>query len=121
MAKILHFQRPRHLDKLHGELLILPALKPITNARGEREAVLLLSGKDDNIWLTVPDDADEAAIQAVVDAHDPTPPPPPEPPPHVKTLRELRFKVKGGGALSQAERDAMIAAVMELMADKGFI
>ena len=121
MAKTLHFQHLHHLNKLHGELLTTPTLQPITNTHGKREAVLLLSGGDDDIWLTVPDDADESAIQAVVDAHDPTPPPPPEPPPHVKTLRALRAKVKGGTAPSQAERDAMILAVMELMADQGFI
>lgn len=33
-----------------------------------------MEGKGDDVWLTVPDDADEAAIASVVKAHDHTQP-----------------------------------------------
>lgn len=65
----LHYERPNDLSKLHDELLAaLPALRPT-----EGGPVLAVEGLGDDIWLTVPDDADQDAIAAVVAAHDPTP------------------------------------------------
>ena len=32
--------------------------------------IITVEGKGDDLWLTVPDDADEAAISSVVAAHD---------------------------------------------------
>lgn len=76
MAKTLTFDVQHHLSKLHDELLAeIPEVRPV-----DGEAVMLVSGDGAHLSLTVPDDADEAAIQSVVDAHDPTPPePPPDP------------------------------------------
>ena len=36
--------------------------------------MIAVQGRGDDIWLTVPDDADQAAIRAVVLAHDPNSP-----------------------------------------------
>jgi len=73
--KRLHFQKANNLDAFHDELLAaLPNLRPVPNPsteRAELEAVIRVEGLGDDIWLTVPDDADEAAIAAVVQAHDP--------------------------------------------------
>ena len=71
--KRLHFAKPNNLSRLHDELLAaIPTLRPIPNARGENEPVMAVEGRGDDIWLTVPDDADEAAIAAIVQAHDAT-------------------------------------------------
>lgn len=76
--KRLYFRRPNRLSPLHDELLAaIPALSPVPNARGELQAVMHVEGLGDDIWLTVPDDADEAAINAVVQAHNPLAPRPP--------------------------------------------
>jgi len=37
----------------------------------DRQCLLYLEGNEQGVRLTVPDTADEAAIQAVIDAHDP--------------------------------------------------
>lgn len=76
--KRLHYTRTNNLSKLHDELLAaIPALRPIPNDDGKLVVVMRVEGRGDDIWLTVPDDADETAIAAVVDAHDPTPRPVP--------------------------------------------
>ncbi len=81
--KRLHFQKPNDLSRLHDELLrVLPALRPTGGPADapslERSraaaAVIAVEGKGDDIWLTVPDDADDAAIASVVAAHDNTQP-----------------------------------------------
>jgi hypothetical protein len=75
--KTLTFTQAHHLGKLHDELLAaIPALQP-TGTGDERQAVMTVSGDGQTLTLQVPDGADEAAIQAVVAAHDPTPPAPP--------------------------------------------
>ena len=79
--KRLHFNRPNNLSRLHDELLAaMPTLRQVrVGADGFNEALfdnLRVEGKDNDIWLTVPDDADELAIGAVVLAHDPTRPQP---------------------------------------------
>ena len=57
--------------KLHNEL-IAASLAPLRVEndleRGKTTAV--------NVWLTYPDDANMQVIQAIIDAHDPTPLPP---------------------------------------------
>lgn len=71
--KRLHFQIPNNLSLLHDELLVaIPALAPIRDADGLGTPVMQVEGDDNNVWLTVPDNADEAALVAVVQAHDPT-------------------------------------------------
>lgn len=90
MTKRLTISRRHHLDKLHDELLAaIPALAPKANDAGEREAVFTLSGDGGELVLEIPDDVDEAAVAAVVNAHDPTPPPPPPPPLAKRLLTRL--------------------------------
>ena len=71
--KTLKFNAPNNLSLFHDELLAaIPALRPVANQDRGLEAVIRVEGSDSGIWLTVPDNADEAAIAAVVAAHDPT-------------------------------------------------
>lgn len=80
--KRLSFTKPNNLSLLHDQLLeAIPDLRPIPNAQGrisdftggvELEPVMVVEGLGDEVWLTVPDTADENAIAAVVAAHDPT-------------------------------------------------
>jgi len=70
--KRLHFQIPHNLSLLHQELLdSISTVAPILNIEtNELEAVMRVEGDSGNVWLTVPDDVDESAVQAIVDAHD---------------------------------------------------
>ncbi len=69
----LHFQQPNNLSLLADELqAAVPTLAPSINQRGEREPSMTVHGNGDDIWLEVPDDADETAIAAIVQAHDAT-------------------------------------------------
>ena len=72
--KRLHYAKAHTLNLLHDEIITaIPALAPIRDDAGDGTPVMTaVEGKGTDIWLTVPDDADEAAIQAVVDAHDAT-------------------------------------------------
>lgn len=95
----LHFQRPNDLSKLQDELLAaIPALRP---KRGE--AVMGVEGLGDEIWLTVPDDADEAAIAAIVEVHDPTPEP--AGPTPIEQLNNAIQAATGLGDIKQAFAD----------------
>jgi hypothetical protein len=51
-------------NKLHDEL-IAHGIVP-----------LLVQSKDNVTWITYPEGTDMAAVQAIIDAHDPTPVPP---------------------------------------------
>lgn len=79
--KRLHFVKPNALSILHDELVAaLPALRPVPVGADLRVSpVMTVEGRGDDIWLTVPDDADAAAIGAVVAAHDPAAARPPTP------------------------------------------
>jgi len=80
--KRLHYEIKNTLTRLHEELLeAIPALRPIAGASPgailgddlRREAVMVpVEGNEENVWLTVPDDADEAAIARVIAAHKPS-------------------------------------------------
>lgn len=85
--KRLHFVKAHDLSRLHDEILAaMPGLKPIPNIAGrvdtlrpptnpptlELEPQLHVEGRGDDIWLTVPDNADETAIASVVQAHNPS-------------------------------------------------
>ena len=72
--KRLHFPIPSNLSLLHEEILdAIPTVAPVMNVtNGQLEAVMRVEGNDNNVWLTVPDDVDEAAIAVVVQAHDAT-------------------------------------------------
>jgi hypothetical protein len=74
--KKLHFSRANDLSKLHDELLAaIPTLQKLTSGSAPNDLVqnlpdsMVVEGWNEDIWLTVADDADEAAIQVVVDAH----------------------------------------------------
>lgn len=81
----LHYSIPNDLSKLHDELIAaVPALRPIPDSEpnpvtpNALRAVMTIEGLGDDVWLTVPDGLsaeDEAAIAAVVAAHDPVPEP----------------------------------------------
>jgi hypothetical protein len=75
MMKTLTLRKPHHLSKIHDELL---AAFPewIETTHGERRALHSLCGDGETLTLSVPDATDDVAVQAVVDAHDPTPPVP---------------------------------------------
>ena len=90
--KQLHFNRSNNLSGLHDELLLaIPALRQVVvGVEGRNVALpenMIVEGHDDNIWLTVPDDSDEVAIQAIVDAHDAS-----------ATQRDLKAEARATGA-----------------------
>ena len=65
MMKTLTFTKPNNLSQLHDEILTaLPALQPASGV-----PVIRVEGRGEQIALYVPDNADEAAIAAVVAAH----------------------------------------------------
>lgn len=64
----LAYTRPHALDKLHDELLTASLMPELVEGDGAK------------LWLTFPDNVDQAAVDKVVTAHDPTPPPPPADP-----------------------------------------
>ena len=76
--KKLTFNKPHNLSLLHDELLAaIPALNPrlapgrtMLGGSPVRVPVITVEGLDDNIWLGVPDEVDDAAIAAVIAAHD---------------------------------------------------
>lgn len=74
--KKLTYTKANFLTKLHEELLALPALQSAVGASGYREAVFTIFGDGNTVTLVVPDGTDEAAIAAIVNAHDATPPAP---------------------------------------------
>ena len=77
--KTLHFQLENDLSLLHDELLAaVPSLRPVQCGfvdpvtRGPTlEPVMRMEGLAGEVWLVVPDDAEEAAIELVVRAHNP--------------------------------------------------
>lgn len=82
--KRLHFVKPNNLSSLHDELIAaMPTLRRVAiDPDGRATALpdnLRVEGLNDDIWLTVPDTADEVAIAAVVVAHNPAAPRPPLP------------------------------------------
>ncbi len=111
--KTLHYTRPHHAGKLYAELLAaIPALAPVL-VDGVPTAVLLLSHRDDDLWLTVPDDTAEPAVAAVVAAHDPTPPPAPDAALRSAIVQAVQSCVGVRLAdLTQAQRLALIAALL---------
>jgi len=78
--KTLRYTFSNSLTKFHDELCsavpsLAPKLPDVADPErpDAKEAVIHVEGLGDEVCLTVPDDADEVAIQAVVDAHDATP------------------------------------------------
>ena len=69
--KILTHTLVNNLNQLHDELLAaIPALRDET-IDGVLQAVMMVTGLNNTVKLHVPDAADEAAIQTVIDAHTP--------------------------------------------------
>ena len=76
--KRLHFQAPNNLGLLHDELMAaIPSLAPqpiagetMGDGSPKMAPAMTMEGSNDDVWLGVPDDADEAAIAAVIAAHD---------------------------------------------------
>jgi hypothetical protein len=69
------YQRPTHLTKLHDAILAaLPHLAAFTDG----QPLLRVEGDPDGQWVTLEfPPADEAALDQLLAAHDPTPPAPP--------------------------------------------
>lgn len=76
MMKQLHFVKAHNLAQLHDELLTaIPGLARVVPDIEGRDLALpdnmFVEGRDDDVWLTVTNDANEAAIARVVEAHQP--------------------------------------------------
>jgi hypothetical protein len=70
----LHYKRLHDLNKLHAELLFLPYLQPRILPNGDREAVFILCGDGQTVYLDVPDDLNLeqiAEIEQVISNHYP--------------------------------------------------
>jgi hypothetical protein len=80
--KRLHFKIKNDLSLLHNELLAeIEELRPVPSKANYAllgDSVIFepvmhpVEGDADNVWLTVPDNANEKAIQEVVLAHKPS-------------------------------------------------
>lgn len=71
----LSYVKPHDLQKLHAQLLLLPFLQPRLNANNEHEAVFILCGDGQTVYLDVPDNLTPeqvAEIERVVNAHNPS-------------------------------------------------
>jgi hypothetical protein len=70
--KTLTYTIPHNLGRLHDELLVACSeLRPIQIEGAEfLESVMGVEGTDTIVRLIVADDANEVAIQAVIDAHE---------------------------------------------------
>ncbi len=112
--KVLHYGTQNNLSLLHDELLTaIPGLRPTTTGELDgsgnllRRPVMTVEGDDNNVWLTVSDDADEASITAVVRVHD-----------HTKTQQDPRQERLGRIAqMLQVRRDDWTAAQMRELID----
>jgi len=68
--KKLNFNKLNNLSALHDEIIVaLPSLASVADANGDLSAVINVEELDSEIWITVPDNTDEAAIAAVVQGH----------------------------------------------------
>jgi hypothetical protein len=86
--KTLDFNRPNNLGLLADELLAaVPVLRPVEDSSGVLQQITRIEARGADIHLEVPDDADESAIQAIVDAHDAS-----------ATQRDLKAEARATGA-----------------------
>lgn len=66
----LQYRRPHTPGLLNDQLLqALPGLVSTNPATGRRETRLYLESQGDDLWVTVPDTTDPAAVAAVINAH----------------------------------------------------
>ncbi len=83
--KRLHFKIKNNLSQLHDELLEkIPELRPVPgrsdwakhrtlSGTSTNQAVMVpVEGDKENVWLTVPNNANIKAIETVISAHKPT-------------------------------------------------
>lgn len=69
----LHYAKAHRADQFADELFAaLPDLIVPDPYLG-RQSRATIESRDDDLWVTVPDDVSEAAVAAVVDAHAPRP------------------------------------------------
>lgn len=107
--KTLHYVKAHHAGKLMSELqAAIPALRPVVGALGLPEAAYSLTHTGTDLWLTVPDAVDEAAVAAVVNAHDGAPPAPTQ---DDTDLADVRAALTGAGNLSNAQVRKALALV----------
>ena len=115
--KTLSFSRAHDLAQLHNELLAaVPALAgTFLRDDGAEEPKLRVEGIGTTVHLTVPDDADERAIAAVVDAHEPKPAPESGPTRDERLLAavdQAKEAVTTSGQFTQAQA-AVLSAVFD--------
>jgi len=98
MTKKLQYRIPNKLDVLHDEL----------RAAGFRPE--MVSGSGDDIVLMMPDGVDEAAIGAIVAAHDPTKPTATalDDTDRAEIAAKLRAGLDGWATLTAAQKDALL-------------
>ena len=134
--KTLRFTRPHSLSTLHDELVeAIPALAPLDPpdplAPEAREPVISVEQDyedappghgdraatpiENGIRLTVPDDADEEAIRAVVDAHHPAPRPPEKSP--AERVADVLRDEAASPAVDAAGLEAKVNRVAALIAE----
>lgn len=101
----LTYRRANRLSQLHDELLA---------AFPDLAGVLRVEGRDDTIWIAVPDAIDPAAIEAVVAAHTPGPPSGP-PPPTAADLTALSQIAQSSGDLTPAQLSQGTRAVIAVL------
>ena len=71
--KHLHYVKPNRINKLHDELIAnVPSVANVL-VDGVSTATMQVQGVGNDIYLDVPDNADEPAIAAVVAVHVPIP------------------------------------------------
>ena len=114
--RVLHYTKTNNLSQLHDELLAaLPVLR----------GLMIVEGTDEIIRLTVPDDADQTAIAAIVNAHVPraTPTaPPPLSSTDLQTLRAVATDTGGGtGDLTLAQLSQVARASARVLLYQGLI
>lgn len=71
----LIYPKAHDLARLHNELFALSFLRPVALASGERQAVFILCGDGQTVYLDVPDSLTPervAEIERVVNAHNPS-------------------------------------------------
>ena len=98
-------KRSMDVNQLHDELLQrFPQWRGTPQADGGfRNPLLQVESTDEEIRLTLPDDADEGAVQAAINAHTP------KPRKDIKALRNSAKKKLKGLGLTQDEADAILS------------
>ncbi len=105
-AKTIHLPKGTiNVNQLHDELLAkFPAWRGTQQSDGSfTDPLLRVEYTDQEIRLTGPEDADEAAVQAVVKTHKP------KPPKDLKAIHQSAKKKLKALGLTQEEVDAILS------------